>query len=162
MGALTRKHILLPRLIAAAAGFLFPLSAWLTGCGQTIRPPKDRPSITRTLTVTAYCNCGQCCSWERSYLGFGPPVYSTGPNKGKRKEVGVTASGSTARKGTLAADTRKYPFGTVMYIPGYGYGRVEDTGGAIQGEKLDLWFPTHESAKKWGRQTLQVTIWKTR
>lgn len=165
MGAPNRKEMkarLQSRMIAVVAGLLFPMCAWFTGCGQTIRPPKDRPSETRTMTVTAYCNCGKCCSWERSLLGIGPPVFTSGPNKGKRKEIGVTASGTTARHGTIAADTRKYPFGTIIYVPGYGYGRVEDTGGAIQGEKLDLWFSSHETALKWGKKNLKVQIWKPR
>lgn len=71
----------------------------------------------------------------------------------------MTASGRTARKGTIAADTRKYPFGTIMYIDGYGWGRVEDRGGAIKGEKIDLFFPSHRQAVKWGRRTVKVKIW---
>lgn len=152
----------LHRAGALALGLALPLAIWVSGCGQTIRPPKDRPYEVRTMEVTGYCNCGKCCSWERSLLGIGPPVYSSGPNKGKRKEVGVTASGTTARYGTIAADTTKYPFGTIIEVPGYGYGRVEDRGGAIKGEKLDLWFPSHAAALKWGRKTVKVKVWKPR
>ena len=43
----------------------------------------------------------------------------------------MTASGTRARHGTLAADTSVLPFGTVVEVPGYGFGRVEDRGGAI-------------------------------
>jgi hypothetical protein len=65
------------------------------------------------------------------------------------------------RDGTLAADTRYYPFGTRMYIPGYGYGRVEDRGGAIKGSRrLDAFFSSHRKALKWGRQRLSVKIEK--
>ena len=42
------------------------------------------------------------------------------------------ASGKMAKVGTIAADTSVYPFGTIMYIPGYGYGEVQDVGGAIK------------------------------
>jgi len=61
--------------------------------------------------------------------------------------------------GTIAADTRYYPFGTRMYIPGYGWGTVSDRGGAIKGpERLDLYFESLEQAKQWGRKRLRVSI----
>jgi 3D (Asp-Asp-Asp) domain-containing protein len=89
-------------------------------------------------------------------------VFSSGPLKGKPKKVGITASGTRARKGTIAADTRKYPFGTIMYIEGYGYGRVEDRGGAIKGEHIDLYFRSHKQALEWGKKTKRVKIWVPR
>ena len=61
------------------------------------------------------------------------------------------------RDGTIAADTRFYPFGTRFYIPGYGYGRVEDRGAAIKGSKrLDLYFNSHRKALNWGRKRIDV------
>lgn len=63
------------------------------------------------------------------------------------------------RHGTIAADTNFYPFGTCMYIPGYGWGEVEDTGGAITGpDKIDLFHSSHAEALRWGRRKLQVKI----
>lgn len=63
--------------------------------------------------------------------------------------------------GTLAADTKYYPFGTRMYIPGYGKGVVEDRGGAIKGPKrLDLYHWSHRGAMKWGRKKVPVTIYE--
>lgn len=113
-----------------------------------------------SMEVTAYCNCGICCNWERNWFGLGQAVHKSGPNKGKPKEIGLTASGTRAKHGTIAADTTVLPFGTIIEVPGYGYGRVEDRGGAIKGNKLDLWFPTHESALHWGRQRVTVRVWK--
>jgi 3D (Asp-Asp-Asp) domain-containing protein len=46
-----------------------------------------------------------------------------------------------------------------MYIEGYGYGRVEDRGGGIKGEHIDLYFPTHRQALQWGRQVKRVKVW---
>lgn len=86
-------------------------------------------------------------------------VDSSGPTAGRKKAVGITASGTRARKGTIAADTGKYPFGTVMSIPDYGYGRVEDRGGAIKGDHVDLFFGSHGAALKWGRRWRDVKIW---
>ncbi|MDD4026355.1 MAG: 3D domain-containing protein, partial [Kiritimatiellae bacterium] len=65
-----------------------------------------------------------------------------------------------AQHGTIAADTAVLPFGTIIYVPGYGYGRVEDRGGAIKGNKLDLWFPSHDAAKRWGRKRVKVRVWR--
>ncbi len=63
--------------------------------------------------------------------------------------------------GTIAADTRHYPFGTRMYIPGYGYGVVEDRGSAIVGPGIiDVYHNSHGSALQWGRQKLEVTIYR--
>lgn len=61
--------------------------------------------------------------------------------------------------GTIAADTRFYPFGTRMYVPGYGWGVVQDRGGAIKGKnRIDLYFESHQEALAWGRRRVPVTI----
>ena len=63
------------------------------------------------------------------------------------------------RKGTIAADTKYYPFGTRIYIPGYGWGVVEDKGGAIKGpDRIDLFFDSHADAIHWGRRKATVEI----
>jgi len=109
-----------------------------------------------TLEATGYCKCGECCGWRRNLLL--QPVYAYGPMEGERKKVGVTASGTKAKKGTIAADTSVFPFGTKMKVPGYGSGVVEDRGGAIQGGKIDLFFKTHKQALEWGRQMVTVEV----
>jgi 3D (Asp-Asp-Asp) domain-containing protein len=114
--------------------------------------PKD-PSL---VLVTGYCNCGKCCGWKKSWFGLGAPVYDYGPNKGKPKKIGVTASGVVATAGTVAADPRVFRLGTKLDIPGYGTGRVEDVGGAIKGRHIDLWFPSHAEALRWGARWLKV------
>ncbi len=106
--------------------------------------------------VTGYCNCGKCCSWRRRWWFCGEPVYNYGPMKGKPKKVGVTATGKVAKHGTIAADPKIYPFGTRLEVPGYGTGTVEDVGGSIKGRHLDIWFPDHASASKWGAKWLKV------
>jgi 3D (Asp-Asp-Asp) domain-containing protein len=122
-----------------------------------LRPPVFRPFKAETLQVTAYCACGHCCGWERNWLG--QKVYSYGPHKGEHKIVGLTADGTWARQGTIAADPNIYPMGTIMYIEGYGYGIVEDIGSAIQGKHIDIFFKSHERALEWGNRTLNVKIW---
>ncbi len=139
------------RLVALVLG-----AALLCGC-RTIRPPHGSIPQERTLITTGYCSCGKCCGWRRTW--YGKPVYSSGPKKGQRKAVGATASGKRASRGTIAADTAVYPFNTVMLVPGYGYGIVEDRGGAIKGDHVDLFFPAHRMALEWGRRTKRVKIW---
>lgn len=66
-----------------------------------------------------------------------------------------------ARDGTIAADTRYYPFGTRMYVPDWGYGKVEDRGGAIKGpRRLDVFHNDHDDALEWGRRNLDVRIYE--
>jgi 3D (Asp-Asp-Asp) domain-containing protein len=132
--------------------FLWRLVFSLKKPARPLAPPKDRSLVL----VTGYCNCEQCCGWERSWFGFGRPVYTYGPLKGRPKKVGMTARGTTAKKGTVAADPIMFPFGTRLAIPGYGTGIVEDVGGAIKGRHVDVWFPTHEEARRWGRRELAV------
>ena len=130
-----------------------------SGC-QVLRPPKGVQPVLRDMIVTGYCRCGECCGWKRNW--YGRPVYTSGPNKGKRKHVGLTASGTMAHKGTIAADLTRYTVGTIMYVEGYGYGRVEDSGGMIKGEHIDLYFLTHRQAQVWGRQRKTVKVWMHR
>lgn len=130
---------------------------WLGAGCASIRPPAHVRPVERTLLTTGYCPCRECCGWRRNWLGR--PVYTGGPRAGQRKQVGVTASGTRARHGTVAADAARYPFGTVVYVPGYGYGRVEDRGGAIKGDHIDLFFSRHDDALSWGRRYRQVRIW---
>jgi 3D (Asp-Asp-Asp) domain-containing protein len=119
-----------------------------------VSPPRGRPV---TMTVTAYCPCGACCSWERNWLFR--PVESAGPNKGRAKAVGVAADGTRAKKGTIAADARYYPFGTAIYVPGYGRGVVHDRGSAIAGpRRLDIFYSSHQRALEWGRRNLTVYV----
>jgi len=128
------------------------------GC---VSRPARKPSGRAQMLVTAYCPCGKCCGWKRNW--YGRPVHAYGPNKGRPKKVGVCADGSKARKGTIAADTRYYPIGTRLYVPGYGCGTVRDRGGAIQGPAhIDIFFTKHKRALRWGRQTLPVTVYPPR
>ncbi|KAJ7539074.1 hypothetical protein O6H91_11G076100 [Diphasiastrum complanatum] len=62
--------------------------------------------------------------------------------------------------GSIAADTNYYPFGTRMFVPGYGWGeQVEDRGSAIKGpSRIDLYHRSHKEALKWGRRKLQVLV----
>lgn len=141
---------------------IVPVTMFVEGCRPlSIRSGESTSKNYQefSMEVTGYDSGPRSCSWEYDWLGR--PVYSSGPNKGKPKAVGITASGKRARHGTIAADARYYPFGTIMYVEGYGYGVVEDRGGDIKGRnRLDLWFPTEQQAMQWGRRkNVRVKVW---
>jgi 3D (Asp-Asp-Asp) domain-containing protein len=113
----------------------------------------------RHMVVTAYSSDPISTNWRRGKILFWNKYVASGPNKGKRKKVGITSSGARAKKGTIAADTRYYPYGTVMKIPGYGKGVVQDTGAAIKGpNRIDVYFRSRKKALQWGRQRLTVKV----
>ncbi len=141
-------------------GILCAMLVLLSGCVE-IRPPIGTKRHTVIIEATGYCDCGKCCGWRRSLVPPFRPIYSSGSLKGKPKRVGITASGTKAQKGTIAADTHFYPFGTVMNVPGYGMCRVEDRGGAIKGPaRIDLFFNSHKEAIQWGRRRVSVHVWQ--
>lgn len=98
--------------------------------------------------------------------GHAPPPQP--PPKGGRKMVvsatcyilkGTTASGLPVGPGIVAVDPTVIPLGTRMYIPGYGKGIAADTGGAIKGKIIDLWYATYAQCARWGRRTVTITIY---
>lgn len=101
-------------------------------------PPQEAAQTQeRVFTVTAYCPCRKCCG-----------AYANG----------YTATGAKATQGvTVAADPAVLPMGTEIQIDGHTY-TVQDTGGAIKGDRLDLYFDSHEDALRWGVQE-KVVRW---
>ena len=71
---------------------------------------------------------------------------------------GRTATGLPVGPGIVAVDPSVIPLGTRMSIPGYGEGVAADTGSAVQGMTIDLWFPTLAAALAWGRRTVTITL----
>jgi 3D (Asp-Asp-Asp) domain-containing protein len=73
---------------------------------------------------------------------------------------GRTASGLPVGKGVVAVDPNVIPLGTPMYVPGYGKSVAADVGWAIKGRIIDLWMPTDRAARKWGRRTVTITVYR--
>ncbi|EIT85764.1 peptidoglycan binding domain-containing protein [Fictibacillus macauensis ZFHKF-1] len=74
---------------------------------------------------------------------------------------GVTADGTNLRSGNpkvIAVDPRVIPMGTKVYVEGYGYARAADTGGAIKGNRIDVFIPSEQQASDWGRKNVKITI----
>lgn len=72
--------------------------------------------------------------------------------------AGHTSSGLPVGYGVVAVDPAVIPLGTRMSIPGYGEGVAADTGSAVSGSTIDLWFPTLADALAWGRRTVTITL----
>ena len=85
--------------------------------------------------ITAYCSCAKCCG----------------------KQTGITASGTRATAGRTIAASSQFSFGTKLIINGREY-IVEDRGGAIQGNKIDIYMNSHAEALAWGVKYLPVQV----
>lgn len=90
---------------------------------------------TKIFKITAYCPCSKCCG----------------------KQTGITASGTRATAGRTVAASSQYAFGTKLLINGKVY-TVEDRGGAIKGNKIDIYMNTHAEALAWGVKYLPVQV----
>ena len=90
---------------------------------------------TRIFKVTAYCSCAKCCG----------------------KVTGRTASGTHAVAGQTVAASGQFAFGTKLNINGQEY-TVEDRGGAIQGNRIDIYMNSHAEAVAWGVKYLPVQV----
>ena len=90
---------------------------------------------TRIFKVTAYCSCAKCCG----------------------KVTGRTASGTHAVAGQTVAASGQFAFGTKLNINGQEY-TVEDRGGAIQGNRIDIYMNSHAEAMAWGVKYLPVQV----
>ena len=88
-----------------------------------------------TYKVTAYCSCAKCCG----------------------KTNGRTASGTRATAGRTVAASGKFAFGTKLNIGGNTY-VVEDRGGAISGNRIDIYVSSHAEALRWGVRYLPVSV----
>lgn len=93
--------------------------------------------------------------------GYYAGVESTGKSPG-HPQYGITYSGVKVRRdlfSTVAADPGVFPIGTILHIPGYGYGVVADTGSAIKGKKIDLYFDTKQQVfDEWGKRKVKVRV----
>ena len=73
---------------------------------------------------------------------------------------GKTAIGIPVGKGIVAVDPKLIPLRTRLHVPGYGRGIAADVGSAIKGRIIDLWFPTLDEARAWGRKSVVITVYR--
>lgn len=69
-----------------------------------------------------------------------------------------TATGVYPAEGMIAVDPRVIPLGTKVYVEGYGYAIAADTGGAIKGKIIDVFFPNLRTCLEWGRRSVKIHI----
>ena len=101
---------------------------------KVIEPLKMRE--IGSFNLTSYCPCNICCD-----------QYGASP-VGKTGAIGV----GVYRGITFAVDPRVIPYGTKMYVEGVGVGIATDCGGAIKGNRIDVYIPDHQEARVFGRQ----------
>jgi 3D (Asp-Asp-Asp) domain-containing protein len=103
-----------------------------------LQAPCSETRLLGYYKLTAYCACKRCC----------------GP-----KACGLTATGKKVRKGYVAVDPKVIPLHTRIVIEGLGTFQAEDTGSAIKGNRIDIYFESHEDALKFGVKQ-GVKVWK--
>lgn len=127
---------------------------------QTLSPPTQATASAPELPkepeliplgefrTTAYCTCVKCCGvWSQDH-----------PSRLGTNYVQKTASSTIPTAGrTIAVDTEVIPFGTVVVIDGHEY-VAEDVGSAVNGNVIDIYFDSHESACEYGVQYKTIYI----
>ena len=104
---------------------------------ETAVAPISNTEYLGEFTITYYDACMQCCG----------------------KTDGITASGAIVREGvTVAVDPKVVPLGAYIYIEGIGYRVAQDTGGAIKGNRIDVYVNTHQKALNCG-VAHNVKVW---
>ena len=71
-----------------------------------------------------------------------------------------TATGVEPREGLIAVDPKVIAMGSKVYVEGYGYAIAADTGGAIRGNRIDVFFPTFRQCVDWGRKSVRIYVLK--
>lgn len=116
---------------------------------------------SKPLTLEDAIDWSQYPSTRVVATGYTAGPESTGKNPG-HPLYGITFSGVKVKRdlySTIAADPRTFPIGSILFIPGYGYGVVADTGSAIKGNKIDLYYETvQEVYSQWGKKEVEVYI----
>lgn len=110
---------------------------------------------------------GKSFGYKASYMmvatAYDLSFESTGKLPGM-PDYGITASGTKARVGAVAVDPTVIPLGSQLYIEyadgtgSYGYATAEDTGSAIKGNRIDLFFNTYQECINFGRRSVVVYV----
>jgi 3D (Asp-Asp-Asp) domain-containing protein len=120
----------------------------------------------RAQTIAQQAPAGTESATTTSSTAPAPEMPSAAPAAGHAITVratgyalgGTTATGLPVGWGIAAVDPSVIPLGTHMTVPGYGEAVAADTGGAVAGASIDLWFPTAAQANAWGRRTVTIVL----
>lgn len=115
---------------------------------ESVVEPAAEPIYMGEFTLTAYCSCSKCCGkWASDR-----PVDEYG------NEIVIGSTGEVLRSGhSIAVDPEIIPYGSIVIINGKEY-EAQDTGGAITGSRIDVYFSSHEEALEFGRQTADIYL----
>jgi 3D (Asp-Asp-Asp) domain-containing protein len=141
-----RRRLLAPSvaLLGAVAGGVL-----LVACSDANPPPASAPGTTRPLPSRAPTSTAAA---RGALLGS----FEVSCHTGK----GVTASGRPSSRETVSVDPRVVPLGTRLVIEGVGPRVAADTGGAMRGRRLDIWEPSLDACRRFGRR--QLRVWQAR
>lgn len=122
---------------------------------------EDEATEDENLTLEEYVASRDYPMKRVMATGYTAGVESTGKTE-EHPAYGITFSGIPVLRdlySTIAADPDVFPLGTILYIPDYGYGVVADTGNAIKGNKIDLYYDTVEDVyNEWGKKETDVYV----
>lgn len=124
---------------------------------RSTEPPTEPPTEPEssetweslgTFTLTAYCSCSKCCG----KYGVNRPTDETG------EPIVYTSIGEIAKAGTtIAVDPSVIPYGSEVKIDDHVY-IAQDTGGSMNGSRIDIYFDDHQEALEFGRQKAEVFL----
>ncbi|MGD6968931.1 DUF348 domain-containing protein [Rossellomorea vietnamensis] len=136
---------------------------------QTVKESQDKIVSVGTKVLVAQVSRGSSSSSAQTTSASAPSsggkefyVSSTAYTGSCNGCSGVTATGINLRANpgvkVIAVDPSIIPLGTKVYVDGYGYAVAADTGGAIKGNKIDVFFPSKSEAYRWGRKQVKIKI----
>lgn len=121
-------------------------------------PKQDKPAISQQETKAESKKEVQAAAMEEKTLKMTATAYTANCEGCS----GVTANGTDLHANpnskVIAVDPSIIPLGTKVWVEGYGEAIAADTGGAIKGNKIDLFMASHSDATNWGSKTVQVKI----
>lgn len=149
------------------------------GGGLTAAPPEQQPAakqVKSEQTSQPTAATDSVTEKDNSSASSGGETAPTGNTAGTKEITvrataytaecegcsGVTATGVNLQTNpnakVISVDPSVIPLGSKVYIEGYGTAIAADTGGAIKGNRIDVFIPSHEDAIKWGSKELKVKI----
>ena len=133
------------------------LMIFIMGAKKKDKEPVRPQTTTTTVYVEVIPNIKQADMFVAECTAYTAGYESTCKNLGD-EGYGITSSGKKVGVGYVAADIRILPYGSLIYIEGMGVYEVQDTGGAIKGNKIDIYYENLQDALNFGRQWRNVIV----